>query len=502
MIAYIRLLQRPALLVVLVLFVQLAARADAEENANTNRNALHANPKSKSNVLFIAIDDLKPELGCYGSTEVLSPSIDRLASRSTVFLNAHCQFPVCGGSRASLMTGLRPEATGVMDLKTKMRAKNPNVITIAQMFADQGYTTAGVGKIYDPRCVDNKKDNDKPSWTMPFTPFEYSKFNKKPTDQYALSAEDDADHLVDGWSRSKAVELIQQLAVEKKPFFLAVGFKKPHLPFVAPKKYWDMIDPATIKLAEHQTGIKNPSGYSVHNSPEFRNYGGVPKNGLIPQDVQRRAIHGYRACVSYIDDQVGQVLEEVDKQGLTDNTIVVLWGDHGFHLGDHGMWGKHTTLEQATRVPLMIRMPATAAATNSMPVELCDLLPTLGEAAGLEVPPCDGRSLLPLIGVNEKQASNRQLSPRKGALTVFKSRGALGYSFRTRQYRYTQWINKKAKVVATELFDYNVDPLEKENLTGQEAYALIEAKLAEQLHQHSQGCDRLKESASATTTKK
>jgi len=439
----------------------------------------------RPNVLFIAIDDMKPELGCYGSSEVLSPSIDKLASQSTVFLNAHCQFPVCGSSRASLMTGLRPESNGVMDLKTNVREKNPDVITLPQMFRNQGYTTAGVGKIFDPRCVDSKKDCDKPSWSIPFTPFEYSKISNKPTKEYALATDIQEERLVDGWIRSKAVGLIQKLAADENPFFLAIGFKKPHLPFVAPKKYWDLYDPSKIRLAEYQQHIENDSGYAMQDSEELRKYDGVPESGPMPEPVQRRSIHGYRACVSYIDAQVGMVLNELEKQGLSDNTIVVLWGDHGFHLGDHGMWGKHSTLEQATRVPLMIRMPGKDSARTSQPVELCDLLPTLGKAAGLDVHKTDGRSLNELLGSPDAK------SPREGALTVFKRRGAFGYSFRTSRYRLTKWINKKNKIVGTELYDYEVDPLEKVNLSGDPRYVQTEAQLSEQILKHAQGCDRL-----------
>ena len=448
---------------------------------------------SLPNILFIAIDDLKPELGCYGVEDVVTPSIDKLAARSTVFLNAHCQFPVCGGSRASLMTGLRPESVGVTDLKTSMRAKNPDVVTLAQHFRNNGYETTAVGKIYDPRCVDDKKTCDAPSWSIPYTKFANSKIKGAKTKQVTVVSEFGEDDLTDGWIRSEGIRLMRELKSGDKPFFLAVGFKKPHLPFVAPKKYWDLYSPEQIQLADHRSGIENDSGYSIHDSSEFRGYEGVPEEGPFSEELQRRSIHGYKACVSFVDAQVGMLLDELEKLGLNNNTIVVLWGDHGFHLGDHGMFGKHTTLEQASRVPLMMHVPGKKASTTSSPVELCDIYPTLADLAGLDCPAIDGRSLTPVI-------ADPTHATRDGALTMFKSRGAHGYSFRTKRYRYTEWVNKRSKTVARELFDYQADPLEKVNLADRTDMAEIQKTLAAQLRAHAQGCERLKPTA-ATAVK-
>ena len=450
--------------------------------------------QTKPNVLFIAIDDLKPSLGCYGNSEIKSPAIDKLAGRSTVFLNAHCQFPVCGGSRASLMTGLRPEAVGVMDLKTSMRAKNPNVVTIPQHFRNHGYATAAVGKIYDPRCVDDKKTYDAPSWSVPYAGFDYSAIKGKKTREVAVASEHKDEELVDGWIRSQGVRLLGELDQNGKPFFLAVGFKKPHLPFVAPKKYWDFYSPDQIELARHQGGIKNGSGYSLHDCSEFRGYEGVPLSGPFSEDLQRRSIHGYRACVSFIDAQVGILLDELETLGLKDNTIVVLWGDHGFHLGDHGLFGKHTTLEQATRVPMMIHVPGSPGSKTNSPVGLVDLFPTLSELAGLEKLSVDGRSLKAVL-------DNPARMMREGALTVFKNKGAYGYSFRTKTHRYTEWVNKNSKTVAKELYDYTTDPLETINLADQPHIAELQRTLAAQLRDQAQGCGRLKPSSETGTSR-
>lgn len=441
------------------------------------------------NVLFIAVDDLRPALGCYGDKTALTPNIDRLASRGTVFTKAYCQWPVCGPSRASLMTSLRPEANGVMDLKTNVRAKDANVLTLPQHFIVHGYTTAGAGKIYDPRCVDNKKDLDKPSWSLPFVTPRLDSPESEHGDGAPASAvpeNSDDDHM-DGQIALAGIDLMKKLAADKsKPFFLAVGFKKPHLPCIAPKKYWDLYDPTKLPMATHTGGITNDSGYAMHDSPEFRSYGDIPDAGPIPEVTQRQFIHGYYACVSFVDAQIGRVLAELDAQGLAQNTIVVMWGDHGFHLGDHGMFGKHSTLEAAARVPLLVIPPAGSTVKQSAaPVEFTDIFPTLCTLSGIPVPSqIAGRSLEPII-------RGKSPSVREGALTVFKNKGAQGYSYRTARYRYTEWINKFGKVVATDLFDYDTDPLETKNLASDPANAALIQQLAASLRSEGQGCEKL-----------
>ena len=458
---------------------------------------------SKPNILFIAVDDLKPILGCYGDKTAITPSIDRLAKEGTVFLNAQCQWPVCGPSRASIMTSLRPEATGVTDLKTSMRAKNPNILTLPQHFRNNGYATAGAGKIFDPRCVDDKKTLDAPSWSVGFAMPRGSGF--KDDKRFALAPDVTDQELVDGQIATDGIELMRSLGKSDQPFFLAVGFKKPHLPFVAPKKYWDLYQREDFALAEHSGDIKNATGFALHDSPEFRAYDGIPAGGEISEPLQREAIHGYYACTSFVDAQIGRLLDELEELGLSENTTIVLWGDHGFHLGDHGMWGKHSTLEQACRVPLIVRphriadrsapanqtqsqaevkLAGALPSTNS-PVESTDVFPTLCEIAGLSYPDgLSGRSLMPLIsGVEE--------SIRNGAVTVFRSKGALGYSYRTLRYRYTEYINKHNKVIEEELFDYENDPLETINHIDDPKYADVHKRLAKQLRADGQDCDRL-----------
>lgn len=452
----------------------------------TNSRATVARP----NVLFIALDDLKPTIGAFGDKLAKTPNMDRLAAGGTVFHNAYAQWPVCGPSRASLMTALRPESTGVMDLKTNMRAKDPNVLALPQYFKQQGYATTGVGKIYDPRCVDDRKLQDAPSWSIPYADLPYEQVRFENAKKVVMAPNVADTELLDGQIAKRGVELLRQLSKDGKPFFLGVGFKKPHLPFIAPKKYWDLYQREQFTLAPHQGGIANDSGYATHDSNEFRGYEGVPKTGPIPEELQREAMHGYYACVSYVDAQVGLLLKELETLGLMKNTIIVLWGDHGFHLGDHGMWGKHSTLENATRVPLIIRAPqASKTAQTKAPVELADMFPTLCELAGLAVPKqLHGRSLAPVL-------QGKRDSVREGAITVFRNKGALGYSFRTSRYRYTEWIGKFGKPVARELYDYESDPLEKVNVVGETKNAALVDKLAKQLRADCIDCERLKGTA-------
>ncbi|MEO0413700.1 MAG: sulfatase-like hydrolase/transferase [Verrucomicrobiota bacterium] len=436
----------------------------------------------KTNILFLAIDDLKPALGCYGDTTAITPNIDALAAKGIVLTNAHCQWPVCGPSRASLMTSLRPEAVGVMDLKTSMRAKDPNVITIPQHFKNHGYITAGTGKIYDPRCVDEKQSNDDPSWSIPFRHHKTSDVRHPDGKHVVAAPEVDEEALTDGQIAKNGRQLLQELAKQDTPFFLAVGFKKPHLPFVAPKKYWDLYDRDQLTLPEHKGGIENGSGNNLHESNEPRTYGGVPSEGPISTKLQLEMLHGYYACTSYIDYLIGTLVEELDKQGIANNTQIVLWGDHGFHTGDHNLWGKHTPLEQATRSPLIFVSPQQkAGVSSSTPIEFTDIFPTLCDLTGVPIPETiAGRSLVPVWNGEKDRIRN-------GALSLFARNGAFGYSYRTERYRYIEWVNKFGKTVATDLFDYQKDPSETRSLANEKLKANLAAKLRKEAH----GAERL-----------
>ena len=436
------------------------------------------------NVLFIAVDDLRPLLGAYGHEEVITPNIDKLAAGGTVFLNASCQFPVCGPSRASILTGMRPETTGIMDLKTKMRDIHPDVITLPQHFRNNGYVTAAAGKIFDPRCVDSRAKGDEISWTLPYNEGPKSDVPEIPATDNVTAVYDLPDEAFpDGRILKGGLEYLEKVAATGKPFFLAVGFKKPHLPFIAPKRFWDLYDPAEIQLEPYQEKARNNSGYGNWSSSETRGYGGVPKEGIIPDPIQRNMIHGYRACVSWVDHLVGKLLAELDSTGLRDNTIIVLWGDHGFHLGDHGIWGKHTTFEEAIRAPLMIIDPRIGKTVKTeSPVEFTDVYPTLCELAGLPVPDqVQGISLVDCL-------TDEQAAPRTVNTAIHKAGGAYGYSVRNKRYRYIEWIDTNtAEIVGRDLFDFEKDPLGRENMAVNPEYKEVVSYLSAQLHANSTG---------------
>ena len=478
--------------------------------------SLWASPKP--NILFIAIDDLKPTIGAYGS-EVPTPAMDEIAAKGTTFMNAHCQQAICGPSRASVMTGKYPDFTQVWDLKTKIRDIHPNIVTLTQYFIKYGYHAAGVGKIFDPRSVD--KGADSASWSERFTQTWHLKYNAKigkPIGHYhnpkskslskgdknsnwgavnkklfannawpaveALDVPDDAYD--DGAIATHAVKSLANLAKKKPPFFLAVGFKKPHLPFVAPEKYWDLIDPENISLESYQKKPQGAPNYAIHDFSELRSYNGIPTEGPVDPDTQRNLIHGYYACVAYIDAQIGKILDQLKKQGLEKNTVIVLWGDHGWHLGDHGLWCKHTNYEQATRVPLIVSIPDGFRQVTSMPTELVDLFPTLCALSNLPIPDyIDGINLAPLI-----RGTDTFVNPRSFAMSQFPRGKKMGYALRDKRYRFVAWFDTGGKgasqsdvIESSELYDYTADPHEQRNLVKDAQYQIIAKEFSEKILQ-------------------
>lgn len=463
----------------------------------------------KPNVLFIAVDDLKPMLGCYGDTVIKTPRIDRLAAQGTTFLNAHCQQAVCGPSRASLLTGLRPDTTQVWDLKTRIRKILPDVVTLPQHFKANGYTSVGVGKIYDPRSVEGQVKDDPASWSRP-----YHRFGNNPDSEmgildpaFVARARKVKEEVGGGWDAMKkalggtpaveidqpvgdeayddgriakvGVELINELSKTEEPFFIAVGFKKPHLPFVAPKKYGDLYSGDDIRLAEFQQMPAGAPGVHFQDSWELKNgsYAGYEqyKGEDLPEKNQRELVHGYMACVSYIDAQVGRLLDALDANGVAEDTIVVLWGDHGWHLGDHGMWCKHTNYEQATRVPMIIarRAKGGSGAKSVSPAEFVDIYPTLCDLAGLPKPEAlEGASLVPVLEDPEAKVKEFAVSqyPRGGG-----GNELMGYAFRDGRHRYVRWAPKgdPTDLRFEELYDYETDPLEKRSLVEDPAAAEV-----------------------------
>ncbi|TWT30569.1 sulfatase [Blastopirellula retiformator] len=455
--------------------------------------------EKRPNVLFIAVDDLRTELGCYGDDWIKSPNIDKLAASGTVFSRAYCQQAVCSPSRTSLMTGLRPDSTRVYDLVTHFRKNAPNVVTLGQHFKQNGYYSVSMGKIYHGGY------DDAPTWSEParkpkggggyalpenramisqkraaakkqgLTGTKLSRAARGPATEMA-DVKDNA--YTDGAIADLAVKSLQELSKRDEPFFLAVGFTKPHLPFNAPKRYWDMYDPAEIELADNPFPPKNVTPYSLTSWGEMRVYEGIPKKGDLTEEKARELKHGYYACVSFTDANVGQLLNELDKLQLADDTIVVLWGDHGWKLGEHNGWCKHTNFENDANAPLIIRAPGQKAPgkPSDALVEFVDIYPTLCDLAGLDKPQhLEGSSAAPLLdkpGAKWKPAAFSQY-PR-GAV--------MGYTMKTDRYRFTAWKNKKTgEVLETELYDHQVDPAENENVAGEAKNAELVAQLQKQL---------------------
>jgi arylsulfatase A-like enzyme len=447
-------------------------------------------------VLFVAVDDLRPQLGCYGDPLAKTPHIDTWAARGTVFNRAYCQQAVCSPSRSSLLTGRRPDTTKVYDLVTHFRTAMPDVVTLPQHFKDNGYAVRGIGKIYHGGY------NDEKSWSAPweapkgknFGPDGLKLFQKLTADAKAAGTDPKQvrglpveapdvpdDHLHDGWLANRGCELLRELKGQKQPFFLAVGFIKPHLPFVAPKKYWDLHDPAKLPEVPHPAAPKGAPAYSLTNSGELRQYHGEPKTGPIPD--ARKLVHGYYACVSYMDAQFGRLMGELGKLGLADNTVVILWGDYGWHLNDHGQWCKHTNYEVATRAALLMSRPGQKAPgkkTDAL-VEFVDIYPTLAEVCGLPKPEgVEGYSFAPLLdnpGRPWKAAAMSQY-PRAGGM----GKGRLmGYAIRTDRYRLVEWRKADGTADAHELYDHATDQGENVNVATRPENQEVVRRLSKQL---------------------
>lgn len=450
-----------------------------------------AHAADRPNVLFIVIDDLRPEFGAYGSDTIRSPNLDRLAKSGVTFNRAYCQQAVCSPSRTSVMTGVRPDTAKVWDLETHFRTALPDVVTLGQHFKSHGYLVQGMGKIYHGAEFD-----DPPTWSVPWqTPPapayalpENVALHQRPRTGRgsrgpAFEAADVPDHTFhDGQLAEQAIATLRERDGKPEPFFLAVGFIRPHLPFVAPKKYWDLYDPAKIELAPNKFRPHGAPPYAILEGGEMRNYHDIP-SGSLPDGLARQLKHGYYAAISYVDAQVGLVLDELDRLGLRDNTIVVLWGDHGWKLGEHDAWCKHSNCEHDTRSPLLLAAPGlkSAGARTDALVELVDLYPTLCELAGLPRPAhLEGLSFKPLLDDPHrswKQAAFSQYPRRVG------DRALMGYSLRTDRYRFTAWVDRDdhAVIHALELYDHQTDPQENTNLSTLPENAALVERLTAQL---------------------
>ena len=440
----------------------------------------------KPNILFIAVDDLRPELGCYGK-RVRSPNIDQLAREGTVFERAYVQCALCMPSRISVLTGRRPDTTGVVDFSVRFRDVLGDVVTLPQHFKNNGYHAAAFGKIFHR--------DDPGSWSEPLWQSDRKAYHTDFGKQVLAWIKEDHRQVTyvwdlgDGITKTKRpgglpweapdvpdnalrdghiadAAIAKMNEVRHKPFFLAVGFHKPHLPFIAPEKYFDLYDPDEIALAANPFPPRDAPKFATYNWNDLRHYYGIPDVGPVSEKQARELKHAYYACVSYTDAQVGRLLNNLDALGLKENTIVVLWGDHGWQLGEHGMWDKHSNFETSTHAPLIIRVPGQQPARTEALVEFVDIYPTLSELCLLSLDEgLEGRSFVPLIKNPDLKWKSAAFSQYQRVIPGYgKIARGMGYSMRTDRYRFTEWLVPGTEFRTYELYDHHSDPQENLNL--------------------------------------
>lgn len=438
----------------------------------------------RPNILFFAVDDLRPELGAYGAN-VKTPHLDRLAESGVRFDRAYCNQAVCGASRLSLMGGLYPTKTGEQTFHvTDWRKRHPNLLTMNQHFKANGYLTLGTGKIYHGTNGGEIEANNWDDWLKSggkgyvleeslaeMKRNQKANPDKDPKDFRGTTTEcaDVPDEAYsDGARAAVAAAKLKELVAQDRPFFFAVGFTKPHLPFNAPKRYWDLYEREQFALPEN---LSWPPGYPDYarnrTAGEMSKYSDYEGKSLVDfsNELNQRLLHGYAACVSFVDANVGKILDVLDNSVAAKNTIVVFWGDHGWKLGDHSSWCKHTNFEVDTRVPLLIRAPGKETGATDALVEFIDLYPTLCELAGLEVPGhVQGKSLLPVLeDLNEEH--------RTSAYSSYPHGKRMGHSIRMGAYRYTEWFDEDGTKETAVLTDLQNDPGEETNVIEEEAHA-------------------------------
>ncbi len=460
------------------------------------------------NVLFIAVDDLRPSIGCYGDKHAVTPNIDRLAKRGVQFNRAYCQVAVCNPSRASLMTGLRPDKLGVWTLPIHFREAMPDAVTLPQWFRSFGYTAVSHGKIFHNPTPDPQSWSEpiRPSPRLPpayppgtpqrirqtqakLPPNDWRKNNLRGPSTAAPDVDD--SQLIDGARTAMAIEDIKRLGKSNQPFFLAMGYIRPHLAWIAPEKYWDMHDENDLPVITDGKVTPNTPPYALSNSYEMTHYVDLidfPKpwdEQPVSDQVARHLMHAYYANVSYIDAQIGRLLDTIDEEGLAENTIIVLWSDHGWKLGEFNGWGKMTNYEIDTRVPLIIASPDldTAGQPTEALAELLDLFPTLCDLAGIETPDfVDGSSLLPALKETSAQVDSAAFSQY---YRRHQDREYMGYAMRTDSYRFVEWREfGSGSVTARELYDHRSDPSESVNLADSAAGETIDRLTAQLLKSH------------------
>ena len=458
-------------------------------------HAQQAKKEKPKNVLLILVDDLKPTLGCYGDKVAISPNIDKLADAGTRFNKAYCNQAVSMASRYNLLTGARSTSTGLYNFGSEFRDVYPDAVTLPQHFMKAGYHTEAIGKVFH---IGHGNTDDKASWSIPHHKekvieyllpestgrqltreeafFENAQMhipNLPPNRELPRGAAWEAPDVLDdaygdGRIATHAISRFRELKkTPDQPFFMALGFARPHLPFCAPKKYWDMYNPAQLPMPEFEEDPEDAPRIAIKRGGEIDQFTPIPVGQHVyPDSLTRKLIHGYYASMSYMDAQLGRVIDELKRLDMFDNTIIVLWGDHGWHLGDHGYWTKHTNYEQANIIPLLIVAPGISkpgSATDQL-TETVDIYPTLTELAGLGKPnapqPIDGLSLVPVMKDTDKRI-------RDHAYHTFPRGRYLGRAIRTDRYRFVEWKNwENASDVMYELYDYKLDPLETKNVAA------------------------------------
>lgn len=459
--------------------------------------AIHTAAQDRPNVLLILVDDLKPAIGCYGDPLAKTPNIDRLAARGVRLERAYCNQAVCAPSRNNLLLGTRSTSLGIYSLGQNFRQAAPNAVTMPQFFMRHGYRTEAIGKVLH---TGHGNHDDPNSWSVPtfhekvveyllptnsasgqltreeafFTNQMLNQIRSLPRGAAWEIADVPDNAYADGRIADEGIRRLQESKQRRdQPFFLALGFVKPHLPFTAPKKYWEMHDPEAFPLASSQKHPEEAPPYAGKKGGEIINYAPLTIENLKNETIQRKLIHGYYAAASFVDAQIGRVLDELDRLEFSQNTIIVVWGDHGWHLGDHGYWTKHTNYEQANRIPLIIVAPGIniQGRTTQQLAETVDLYPTLAELTGLPAPsvpqPIDGISLVPVL-------RDPSRSIRNHAYHCYPRRGRMGRAIRTEQYRLIEWkkIGDSTNSAEYELYDYINDPGETQNLASEQPETL------------------------------
>ncbi|TXG39519.1 sulfatase [Seonamhaeicola maritimus] len=435
--------------------------------------------QEQPNVLIFLVDDLRNDLGCYGNTEVKSPNIDALAENGILFNKAYCQQAICAPSRMSILTGLRPESIGIYDIFTPMRKVRKDIISMPQFFKANNYKTVSIGKVY------HHSRDDKSVWDVYFEKERNSYVKKENIEDLELqkqsgkkvvkgAAFEDADvadeAYKDGRAANYAIETLNKLKDDK--FLMVVGLSKPHLPYNAPKKYWDLYNKDNFNVPSRN----KPEGMfrlSLSKWGELKNYSNIPNEGDLDDDLTKELINGYYACISYIDAQIGKIINTLETLDLRKNTLIVFMSDHGYKLGEYGAWCKHSNMEIDTRVPLIINDGSKKKATQSNAlVENIDIFPTIAELSGLNIHEVDGKSLLPLIDNPNKDWD-------EAAYSLF-PRGDkyMGCTVTNGKFRYTEWRNPETKeVISTELFNHETHLIADKNLSGIPEYKKLKANM-------------------------